>query len=206
MGTIILIGGGEIKDRQTENIDRTFLEKAGGKHARLLFFPTAANDSPGYSDLFEAYYRSLGCQNIKIARLSSSPPGIVKGMIEQSTGIYLGGGSTAELIRVFRSTGADEWLAEAVGRGKILAGMSAGAMCLGDWAILSENDESLRTGPGFGIIGKIIPVAHFLPEQSGIYKPLKDKIPDARILGIPEGSAALLSDGKIEPLGVLFES
>jgi dipeptidase E len=48
MKTILAIGGGEIRDRDTEAIDRYLLQLTGREQPSVLFIPTASGDAEGY--------------------------------------------------------------------------------------------------------------------------------------------------------------
>jgi Peptidase family S51 len=45
---IVAIGGGEIRTRGTEAIDREIIRLSGKKHPKLPFLPTASSDSERY--------------------------------------------------------------------------------------------------------------------------------------------------------------
>lgn len=67
MGRIVAIGGGEIgrpgTDLETLKIDRSIIELCGKNSPRVLFIPTASNDSKAYIETFKALYRDkLGCR------------------------------------------------------------------------------------------------------------------------------------------------
>jgi peptidase E len=73
-------------------------------------------------------------------------------LLEQDV-VYVGGGSTANLLAVWRLHGLPEILAEAAGRGTILAGVSAGMNC---WFAGSSTDSFGPLAPlddGLGFIG-----------------------------------------------------
>jgi dipeptidase E len=62
MKKIVAIGGGEIKDRETEQIDRRIIELTGKKDPHVLFIPTASGDAETYWEIFNNYYTSLGAR------------------------------------------------------------------------------------------------------------------------------------------------
>jgi len=64
---IVAIGGGEIgrpgTQIETESIDRQIIALSAKKHPKLLFLPTASNDSEGYIDVVHQYFgKRLGCE------------------------------------------------------------------------------------------------------------------------------------------------
>ena len=48
MGRIVAIGGGEIKDGETLNIDKFIVSLSGKERPSLLFIPTASHDAEEY--------------------------------------------------------------------------------------------------------------------------------------------------------------
>jgi peptidase E len=205
MKKIFLIGGGEISKKETVKIDRAFIKACGGKKMRLLFFPTAAFDSNGYIKTIANYFIDLGCNNIMWAKISEESIGEIKNKIDWATGIYLGGGSTAELIKAFKKARIIDHFNNSVQSGTVLAGMSAGAMCLGDTSVLSEIKEEPDYGKGFGLIPGQIIVAHY----SSIYKEkiikIKNKLSSQKILAIPERSAVVISGNKISGINKFYK-
>lgn len=205
MKKIYLIGGGEIANKETLSIDKEFLLAAGGENARLLFFPTAAFDNDGYIKGFTDYFTSLGCKNIESVKLSCESRDTVKNKIKNSSGIYLGGGSTAELIRAFKASDIVGNFIKAIDSGTILAGISAGCMCLGNNSVLSENDEDLEIGEGLGALPNVIPIAHYSLEYEKKYLAIKDKFKNCHLLGIPEKSAFVINGDKKSSINKVYE-
>ena len=71
---IVAIGGGEIKDRETLEIDKRIVELTGKTRPKALFIPTASGDAAGYIDTFAACYgKRLGCQTRTLS-LTQTPP------------------------------------------------------------------------------------------------------------------------------------
>ena len=59
MVKIVAIGGGEIRDKDTLSIDQEILIFSGKKHPKILFLPTASNDSEGYFGIIKKYFENL---------------------------------------------------------------------------------------------------------------------------------------------------
>lgn len=131
MGTIVAIGGGEIKDLETLAIDRRVVELAGKPHPRALFIPTASGEPEDYYATFcRVYGGELGCKPdvLHLLRKRPSPP-IIAQQIASADLIYVGGGNTLRMMKMWRKHGVDILLSEAYQRGVVLSGISAGAMC-----------------------------------------------------------------------------
>lgn len=131
MKAIIAIGGGEIRNQSTLKIDKaiaSFLINNNKK--KVLFLPTASNDNENYIQTFKSYYESL---NLKITTLCLSKidnDEIIKSKIFASDAIYIGGGNSAKLMRVFKRTHLNEYLKMAYEKGIVIIGISSGAMVL----------------------------------------------------------------------------
>jgi len=69
MGRIVAIGGGEIKDGETLNIDKFIVSLSGKERPSLLFIPTASHDAEGYIETVKKVYGELGC-DVKILCLT----------------------------------------------------------------------------------------------------------------------------------------
>ncbi|MEI8103810.1 MAG: Type 1 glutamine amidotransferase-like domain-containing protein [Candidatus Moraniibacteriota bacterium] len=131
MKIIIAIGGGELKDLETLPIDRAIVKMANKKHPKVLFIPTASNDSVGYWETFQnVYSKKLGCDTDVLYLIKEKPS---KKEIEQkilsADIIYVGGGNTLRMLRIWRKLGVDTMLRKAYEKGIILSGLSAGAIC-----------------------------------------------------------------------------
>ena len=129
---IVAIGGGEISERTTAAIDERIIELTAKTKPKALFIPTASNDAPGYIETFEAYYgRHFGCQT-HILKLVENPPAFeeMAATVLNSDLIYVGGGNTYRMMKLWRRLGLDNVLTQAASRGIILSGLSAGAILL----------------------------------------------------------------------------
>ena len=132
---IVAIGGGEIGrpgyDIETESIDREIIKLTGKKHPKLLLIPTASGDSPTYPEVVNKYFgQKLGCQVDVLYLLNGkSSRAEVERKIMDADIVYVGGGNTLKMLKIWRKLGVDELLRQAGERGTILSGVSAGAIC-----------------------------------------------------------------------------
>ncbi len=131
MGNIIAIGGGDLRSLATEPIDREIIALSGKPRPRALFAPTASGDSAEYCRAFErAYGDAYGCETDILALVDSPPPyAEIAAKIRRADIVYVGGGNTLMMMRLWRRLGVDELLREAHDAGKTLCGVSAGAIC-----------------------------------------------------------------------------
>ena len=128
---IVAIGGGELKTLETTDIDKGIIELTGKTRPKALFIPTASGDADGYVETFEACYgQHFGCQT-RVLKLIQNPPAFAEmsALVLDSDLIYVGGGNTYRMMKIWRRLGLDTVLAEAASRGIVLSGLSAGAIC-----------------------------------------------------------------------------
>lgn len=132
---IVAIGGGEIgrpgTKIETEEIDREIIRLTGKKHPKLLFIPTASGDSESYYKVIKDYYgKRLNCKidvlNLMLQRPSETE---IKDKVFSSDIVYVGGGNTLKMLKLWRKYGFDKVLKTALNKGIVLSGVSAGAIC-----------------------------------------------------------------------------
>jgi dipeptidase E len=137
---IVAIGGGEMKLGDTLPIDKYIVERTGAQWPIALFIPTASSDAEGYAQVVsEVYGAQLGC-TVEVLRLIENPPPYerIAEMIRGADLIYVGGGNTLKMMRLWRRLGVDKLLLEAHANGKVLCGLSAGALC---WFAYGHSDS-----------------------------------------------------------------
>lgn len=128
---IVAIGGGEITPRGTAAIDREIIRLSNQKHPRVLFVPTASSDSVTYWERFQDHFgKFLKCKTDVLWLVSQRPskPEIERKILSADI-VYVGGGNTLFMMRVWRRLGVDRILRAAYEDGIVLAGISAGAIC-----------------------------------------------------------------------------
>ena len=147
MGKIVAIGGGVLRDGESDSIDSFILELSGKENPRALFIPTASYDSPEYTETFTEVFGELGC-SIDVLNLLGRNPSEdeLRSKILSPDIIYVGGGNTLKMMRRWRRLGVDGFIRQAWEAGAVLSGVSAGAICWFDWghsdsmASYNEND------------------------------------------------------------------
>jgi dipeptidase E len=128
---IVAIGGGEIRTRGTAAIDREIIRLSCKKHPKLLFLPTASSDSQRYWEHIQKYFGDfLKCKTDVLYLLKERPSKEqIRLKISSADVIYVGGGNTLFMMRVWRRLGVDRLLRTAYENGTVLSGISAGAIC-----------------------------------------------------------------------------
>lgn len=128
---IILIGGGELSNYDTLEIDKRIVEISEKANPSLLFIPTASFDAEGYIEsVAHIYGKELGC---KVSALRLTDETVTREEASRSILsadiIYVGGGSTKNLMYHFNRLSLAPVLREAWERGIVLSGISAGSIC-----------------------------------------------------------------------------
>ncbi len=185
MKRIIAIGGGEIRNKTTLEIDRYIAglakERAGEKRANALFIGTASHDSMPYFNSFRKTYTSVFDIKAEVALMVYGEMDMQKiaGKIENADCIYIGGGDTLYMLEKWKELGVDKMILKAYEQGKIICGLSAGAICwFADMYTDSEimrgksNEYAMRKGLGV-LKGTMCP--HFNEREKDFIPAMTDK-------------------------------
>lgn len=143
---IVAIGGGEIRIGETTRIDREIIRLSRRKHPKLLFIPTASSDDEGYWEQVQKHFGGrLKCR-MDVLWLIRKPASLrqIREKILSANVIYVGGGNTLLMMRLWRRLGIDKLLKEAYRKGIVLSGVSAGAIC---WFDAGHSDSISFTNP-----------------------------------------------------------
>ena len=203
---IIAIGGGEIKNKTTLEIDRYVADlakkHAGDKRANALFIGTASHDSMPYFNSFRKTYTSVFDVKAEVALMVYGEMSIEKisSKIEAADCIYIGGGDTVFMLDKWKEFGVDKLLVDAYESGKIICGLSAGAICwftdmYTDYEIMRGQSSDYVLKKGLGLLkGAMTP--HFNErEKDFIEAMLKADIPWA--YGVENDAAIEFTNGKL---------
>ncbi|KKP22529.1 MAG: Peptidase E [Candidatus Nomurabacteria bacterium GW2011_GWE1_32_28] len=175
MKKIIAIGGGEIGRPgfpiETTKIDKEIIKITGKKNPKLLFIPTASSDSESYFETVKKHFgKSLGCKTdvlylIKGKLIKKE----IKDKILKSDIVYVGGGDTLKMMKIWKKNGVDKILKEAYKKGIVLSGLSAGSICWFKWgnsdsAKFKNPDADMIKVSGLGLI-KALHCPHYDVEK-----------------------------------------
>ena len=140
---IIAIGGGEngrIKNNgiktpyELEPIDKEIIALTNKNKPNFLFIGhalTSLEAQDNYYDLLKNMYENkYGCNCTQLKTDDLYDENKTNRLIEWSDIIYIGGGSTLELVELWNKTGFDKTIKKAYENGKIICGISAGANVL----------------------------------------------------------------------------
>ena len=118
-------------------LDEFVLSLARSARPRVCFVPTAGGDSESYVASFYRAIAAFDCRPTDLQLFARRVSDLRAFVLEQDV-LYVGGGSTANLLAVWRTHGLDRVLAEAWAEGVVLCGISAGMNC---WFTESVTDS-----------------------------------------------------------------
>ena len=94
-GTIVAIGGGELRYDETKAMDEYIVKLVEKQTPKLLFIPTASHDAEGYIKLMDLYFGALGCVVTSLCLYNDFYSfQEMRQMILEADIIYVGGGDT----------------------------------------------------------------------------------------------------------------
>ena len=165
IGTVLALGGGGFSTLDAASaIDDHLLSMTGKDEPKVCFVPTASGDADPYIERFLAAFEGRAETSV-LSLFCHDPWGYTDPtMLLDKDVVYVGGGSTANLLAIWRLHGLPDILRTAASRGTVLAGISAGMNC---WFEASSTDSY---GPlallddGLGLLpGSACP--HYLEEE-----------------------------------------
>lgn len=167
-------GGGFSEEPDNPALDDFILGLTGCNRPRVCFVPTASGDAEGYLDKFYAAFPDERAQTTHLSLFRQVGISDWAPVLLDQHVIYVGGGSTVNMLAVWRAHGIDELLRRAWERGVIMAGLSAGMVC---WFEACLTD-SFGAGPaalldGLGLLpGSACPHYDVEPERRPAYRRL----------------------------------
>ena len=167
-GHIIAIGGGGFgRNPNHRKIEKYILELTGKERPNVVFFPTASAENQDYIIKFYKCFTKMNCEPSHVTFFQRTPR--LDSIINKADVIYVGGGNTKSMLAVWQEWKLDKLLLKAYNNGKILCGVSAGAICWFEQGITDSWASNLNV---MGCLG-------FLPEMAcPHYQEEKDRRPE----------------------------
>ena len=191
---IISIGGGGFTHEADESLDQFVLNQLTKKNFKIGFLPTASKDNQKKIDLF---YKRFENSNLELSHFSlcSKIEGF-KGWLLSKDIIYVGGGNTFYMLKIWEKNNLIEIFKEAYNKGIILSGVSAGAVCWFDWILSDSKGSGLKPLRGINLIsGSCTPHSSEEERINQFQENIKNnKLPEG--IAIDDGVAVLFIDGK----------
>lgn len=207
--TILTLGGGghtmpHVHGLARSPIDDLALSLTGRPRPTVCYVGTAGGDEPGPALRFRDAFAAVARPSILTLYGRDDPasfgadmigPGDLGRVLEQDL-VYVGGGSTANLLALWRLHGLDRLLLEAASRGTVLVGVSAGGSCWYEGSSMGSFGPLRPLADGLGVLpGSVCP--HYGGEpgrREGFEEAVAaGTLPDG--WGVDDGAALLWRDG-----------
>ncbi|MCL7367832.1 Type 1 glutamine amidotransferase-like domain-containing protein [Streptomyces ardesiacus] len=195
---LALLGGG-FSDDEDGLLDDWLLDHVRVPRPKVCFVPTASGDAPAYAERFLDAFRPRPCEPgvLSLFRRELDDDALRTFLLSQDV-IYVGGGSTVNLLAVWRAHGVDRLLREAFARGTLLCGISAGANC---WAEGSHTDSFGPLTPladGLGLLpGSVCPHYGSEPGRGSSYREAVAERALPSGWALEDGVGAFFTDGRL---------
>lgn len=202
---IVAIGGGHIGEANYEYeldlIDKKIVELSGKEKPNFLFIGLANKYPDSYYDKIKNIYKKLGCVTGKISNKTLTHMEVVEKKINEADIIYIGGGDTYKLMRAVKDNGIDKMLDDALKRGCVMSGISAGAIIwckngLSDYMIEAGKSDKFHLIDGLGYLDFTY-VPHYSKNdnrKNDLKEIIKDK--NYKVLGFDNCTAIVIENNK----------
>jgi peptidase E len=200
---VLAVGGGMLMPRDAVPLQvRYAMELTGQARPRLCVLNTAVGDDP---NAYLRFYDRLAGTPAQVRHLALFPmPNVAdpEDLLMSQDVIFVGGGSVANMVAVWRVHRIDEILRKAWQAGIVLAGSSAGGIC---WFEGGTTDSfGLRLRPftdGLGMLaGSFCPHYNSEPERRPLYQRLVADGTLADGIACDDGAAAHFVDDTLAEL------
>ena len=129
MGQIIAMGGGGFSmEPDNSLLDEYVLAQSRRARPRICFLGCASGDAASYIERFYTAFSRKRCEPTHLSMFVTPPPDVAA-IISKQHIFYVGGGSTRNLLLIWREWGIDRLLRRAWTRGAVMCGLSAGSLC-----------------------------------------------------------------------------
>ncbi|MEO8180992.1 MAG: peptidase E [Deltaproteobacteria bacterium] len=169
--SIIAMGGGGFLMEESPLLDDFILSCAKGRASRVCFLATASGDS---DRMLVNFYTAMGsrCQasHLPLFRPDGRDPATQ--LLDQDI-IYVGGGSTLNMLAIWQIHGVDQALVRAYEAGVALCGVSAGALCWFEAGVTDSLGRLTAMDNGLGFLpGSFCPHYDGDPRRRSAYQRL----------------------------------
>lgn len=190
-GKIALVGGDEFRPACVD-MDIDLIPASGVERPRTLIIPTAAAlERPELAaSIGVSYFKALGADAAALMALNARDANdeALTAAVDNAHIVYLTGGNPAYLLDALRGSLLLARMLNALERGAILAGSSAGAMAMGQWMRFRG-----RWSAALGVVPEVVALPHHeRSDPDGVLAELSCELPDgATALGIDGASGCI---------------
>jgi cyanophycinase len=215
-GTLVIQGGGSAAGT---GIVETFINKAGGLHAKIIVVPTAGgNKNPdgtirAYKDeQVLASWKKLGLTNVFM--LHTHDPKVADTeefakILRDANGVWFDGGRQWNIVDSYANTLTLREFHKVLERGGVIGGSSAGATIQGDYLVrgaIAGPEIVMTPEPehehGFAFLRKVAIDQHINTRMRwDDIIPVIKKYPNLLGIGLSEGTAIIVTGDRFEVMG-----
>jgi len=201
MSKIILGGGGD--DKVAYESHKYFYESLGSEK-KVLYIPVAMDPAKHpWASCMDWFYSGFKVFGEVSVNLLTEFNGLTNDFLSQYDGIYVGGGNTFKLLKVFKDSGFDQLLRNYIENGGIYYGGSAGAIIMGktiDTATAFDpNDVALKDLTGLNFIDGFSIWPHYDSNHEQMM--IDWNKANGKVIGIGEDSAFVVNGKELENIG-----
>ena len=198
MRQIIAIGGGGYASQASDIVlEEYVLAQANASRPKVCYLPQAGGESREYIVRFYEAFTRLGAQPSWFSlfgRVAADWPAY---LLSHDV-LYVGGGNTRSMLALWREWSVDTVLHDALERGIVLAGISAGAICWFTQGITDSSEQlSVLNCLGF-LEGSCCPHYDSEPERRPAYRALVANNQAMPGWALTDGAAAHFVDGRLK--------
>lgn len=206
MSKFVLIGGGENgrkgTEYETEEIDKEIIKLTNKvNNINYLFLAHGNNYEDSYYEIMKKIYTEKFNCNCDILRKEEvKEKEIARKKIEWADIVYVGGGNTLNMMKLWIESGVDEILKSFLQKEKVFCGISAGAIC---WCKYGISDSKKNNEDDEYIIVKGLDIFNILfcpsyderiKSEENLEKLMKDvKMP---MIALEKGTAIVINNGE----------
>lgn len=196
---IFAMGGGVlVPERDNFKLERYILDACGKAKPRVLFVPTASGEDVNYIARFYESYARFGVA-LDVLRFFRRTPADLHAFLEPFDIVHVGGGNTRSMLAVWRYWGLDVQLRDALQRGTLLCGSSAGAICWFEAGVTDSVAGELTVAPCLGFsAGSYCPHYDGEVERRPAYRRFVESGAIAAGYACDDGAGLHLIDGALE--------
>ena len=148
---IIALGGGGFSMEESPALDQYILESVKNPNPKICFLGTASGDSEGYINRFYKRFGQDNCQPTHLELFRRDTRSIYQ-FLENQDIIYVGGGNTANMLTIWKLHGVDRALKNALSKGTVLCGLSAGSICWFEEGVTDSFGKNLAPYKCLGLL------------------------------------------------------
>lgn len=157
-GTILALGGGGFSVGGSPLLDDLLLDLARpraerhgrAQRPRVAFVGTASGDDEGYCERFAAAFDDRA-ETTVVSLFRRDGSDLAETLLAQDA-VFVGGGSTLNLLVLWRLHGLDAAMADALADGVVLSGISAGMNCWFDASVTDSHGPISALADGLGFL------------------------------------------------------